>query len=85
MGSTTLELVSDAYTLVTLNDDIQVIFKINQCFLDRNPNQTEALLQPHQMRSFGVVVDDCASYHIGPSLKAGGQCMVYILMAGSVI
>ena len=38
MGSTTLELVSDAYTLVTLNDNSKVLFKINQCFLDKNPD-----------------------------------------------
>ena len=85
MGSIHLEIVSNAYTLVTLNNNKKFIFKINYLFLDRDPNQTEALLQPHQIRSFGVVVDDCASYHLGPSLKAGGQCMVYILMAGSVI
>ena len=75
MAATNLELVSDAYTLVTLRNNSKVLFKLNQCFLDRNPKQTEALLQPHQMRAFGVVVDDCASCHLGPSLKPGGQCL----------
>ena len=71
MGSTNLELVSNAYTLVTLNNNKTVIFKLNQCFLDRDPSQTEALLQPNQIQTFGVVVDDCASCHLGPSLKSG--------------
>ena len=75
MGSTNSELMSDAYTLVTLRDNNKVLFKINQCFLDRYPNQTEALLQPHKMQAFGVVVDDCASCHLVPSLKSGDQCL----------
>ena len=27
------------------------------------------------MRSFGVIVDDCASCHLGPTTKNGGQCL----------
>ena len=50
MGSTNLELVSNAYTLVTLVNNTNVIFKINQAFLDMNTEQTEALIQPRQMR-----------------------------------
>ena len=34
MGSTNLELVSNAYTLVTLENNTKVILKINQGFLD---------------------------------------------------
>ena len=44
IGSTTLERVSDAYTLVSLDNNKKVVFKINQCVFDRDPNQTEALL-----------------------------------------
>ena len=44
MTSSKLELFNDAYTLVTLPNYTKVIFKINQTFLDRDSNQTEALL-----------------------------------------
>ena len=37
MQSSNLELVSEAYTLVTLSDNSKVIFKINQAFLDKDP------------------------------------------------
>ena len=73
MRSSQLELVSDAFTLITLPDNTHVIFKLNQCFLDRDPSQTEALLQPHQARAFGVIVDDCASCHQGIDGDRGGQ------------
>ena len=75
MGSTNLELVSTVYTLVTLENNTKVIFKINQAFLDGDPDQTEALFQPHQMRSFGIGVDDCTKRHMIPSDKIGGQCI----------
>ena len=75
MQSSNLELVSEAYTLVTLSDNSKVIFKINQAFLDKDPAQSEALLQPHQMRAFGVVVDDCASRHVSSNGDPGGQCL----------
>ena len=64
MNSKSLELVNTAFTLVTLPDNTKVIFQINQAFLDRDPLQTEALLQPHQARSFGIIVDDCAERHV---------------------
>ena len=73
MSSSNLELVNEAYTLATLCDSTKVLFKINQCFLDRDPMQTEALLQPHQMRAYGVVVDDCAKCHISTNGQAGSQ------------
>ena len=44
-----LELVNDAYTLATLDDGSQCIFKINQCLCDVDPHATESLLQPHQV------------------------------------
>ena len=73
MSSSNLELVNEAYTLATLCDSTKVLFKINQCLLDRDPMQTEALLQPHQMRAYGVVVDDCAKCHISTNGQAGSQ------------
>ena len=74
MRSTALELVNDAYTLVTTPHG-KVIFRLNQCFLDRDPSQHEALLQPHQCRDFGVFVDDCARCHLRSSDTTGGQCI----------
>ena len=76
MKSSQLELVSDAFTLVTLPDNLRIIFKINQCFLNRDPSQSEVLLQPHQARAFGVLVDDCASCHTGVNGERGGQRLV---------
>ena len=76
MQSSQLELVSDAFTLVTFPDNSRVIFKLNQCFLDRDPSQSEALIQPHQARAFGVIVDDCASCHLGVDGNRGGQCLI---------
>ena len=54
MGSSKLELFSESYTLVILSKSIMSIFKINQSFLDNGCGQTEAPLQPYQVRSFGV-------------------------------
>ena len=73
MTSSKLELVNEAYTVVTLPNNTKVIFKINQAFLDRDLNQTEELLQPHQAKSFGVIVDDCAKIHLATYGKPGGQ------------
>ena len=72
-----LELVSQTYTLVTLPGNTRVIFKMNQCFLDRDPLQSEALLQPHQARAFGVIVDECVSYHLGIDENRGGQRLIF--------
>ena len=67
MKSTKLDLDNYSYTLVTLPNNVKVIFKINQAFLVNDPTQTEALLQPHQVRAFGIIVDDCASRHLSTS------------------
>ena len=75
MKSTKLELVRDPHTLVILPSNVKVIFKINQEFLDDDPTQTEALFQPHQVRSFGVIVDDCASRHLIKLVSPGTQCI----------
>ena len=72
MTPSSLELVNEAFTLSTLLDKSKVIFQINQVFLDRYPLQTEVLLQPHQMRAFGLVVDDCDHRHMGTHGKPVG-------------
>ena len=45
MTPSSLELVNEEFTLATLPDKSKVVFAINQAFLDRDPLQTEALLQ----------------------------------------
>ena len=35
-----LELISEAFTLVTLPDNLHVIFQMNQCFLDQDLSQS---------------------------------------------
>ena len=73
----TLELVNESFTLVTLTNKIKVIFQINLAFLDKDPLQTEALIQPHQIQAFGLVVYDCAHRHMGKDGKPGGQCIEF--------
>ena len=73
MTPSTLELVNESLTLFTLPNKSKVIFQINQVFLDRDPLQTEVLLQPHQMRAFGLVVNDCDNRHMNSDNKPGGQ------------
>ena len=47
MTSTKLKLVNDDYTRVTLPNNVKVTFKINQAIWDQDPDQKDALLQPH--------------------------------------
>ena len=63
MSSSKLKLVNNVYTVSTFTNKSTVLLKINQALLDTNLNQTEALLQPHQARYFGVAVDDFARRH----------------------
>ena len=75
MQSEALELVNDAFTLATLEDERKVILKINQCLCDADPHATEALLQPHQVRHHGVIVDDVSRKHPSVTGEKGTQCM----------
>ena len=68
-----LELVNDAYTLVHLKDGTKVVFKINQAFCDTDSTQTEALLATHQVRDFGVSIDNCAKCHLRHDGTPGSQ------------
>ena len=60
-----LELVNDVVTCVVMDNGPNILVKLNQCILDTDLNQHESLLQPHQARSFGIIVDDCARCHLG--------------------
>ena len=72
MKSTNLEIVNDAFTVAILDDNTPVLLRFNQALLDLNPNQEESLLQPHQARANGVIIDDCASCHIGTDGNPSG-------------
>ena len=73
MSSSNLEIVNAAFTIALLSDGTKILLKINQALLDTNSGHNEALLQPHQVRSFGIIVDDCAQRHMGPNSTSGGQ------------
>lgn len=72
--SSALEVVNAA-TLVTLATGVQHILVVNQALLDENDSQHESLLQPHQVWSHGVVVDDCAKRHHLIDGSYGKQCI----------
>ena len=75
MAASNLELVNDAVTCIVMDNAPNILVKVNQCLLDTDSNQHESLLQPHQARAFGVVVDDCARCHLGSDGNPGGQCI----------
>ena len=75
MFSSSLELVNDSFTLVTLPNSTGIVLKINQSFLDKDPNQIESLLYSHQVIPVGMIVDDCSKINITTSGKPLGQCI----------
>lgn len=75
MSASNLKLVNKAFTLCTFGDKSRIILKLNQYFWGRDPLQTEALLQPHQVRKFGVIIEDCTSFHLDPNDANDGQCI----------
>ena len=69
-NKTRLELVNDAYTVANLADGSKICLCLHQVLLDSNPEQSEALVQPHQMRAHGVIVDDVPHrYKISSMIK----------------
>ena len=71
-----LEVVNSCITCCTLNDKSKVLLVLNQCLLDSCSNQNESLLQPHQARAYGVVVNDVASRHLATDNKQGLQNLI---------
>ena len=59
-----LELVNSAYTLVILKNRSRVVYKRNQTVCDTDRSKKENLLATHQVRHFGVSVDNCAKCHL---------------------
>ena len=64
MSSSNLEIVNDSFTIALLDNGTKMILKVNQDLLDLNPDQDEALLQPYQVCSFRIIVDNCAKRHM---------------------
>ena len=64
--------------MVTLPNNNTIIFQINQVFLDIDLPQTEALLHPHQARSFGIILDGCDKIHLSSTGYLDGQCIIII-------
>ena len=86
-GNTMLEVVN-GYTLATLRDGRKYIIVVNQALLDRDPRQTESLLQPHQCRAYGTAVDECSILHTDVHGEKGTQqikavdCSIPLLFDG---
>ena len=68
-----LELDSEMYTLVTVDSETKVIFKLHKFFLDRDPLQMDTLLQPYQIRSFDIIINNSVKYHCATNGEAEGQ------------
>ena len=75
MQSEPLELVNDAFTLATLENGSRCIFKMNRCLCDTDPHAVESLLQPHQARHHGVLIDDISKCHQSITGDFGTQCI----------
>ena len=76
-SSEQLEVVNRCVTCCTLaNTKEKVLLELNQCLLDRSNSQLESLLQPHQARAYGVIVNDVARRHVATENKQGAQNII---------
>ena len=73
-ADTPLEVV-DAVTKVTLKSGTQYLLQMNQSLIDMCPEQRESLLQPHQSRAHGVLIDDCPTHRKTVGGTNGSQCI----------
>ena len=66
----------DAAVLITnpYNNN-KIIGVLNQSLLFCDEKCTESLLQPHQARCFGTVIDDCCKHHLSAGSKPGTQAV----------
>ena len=74
MHASNLQLVSNCFTTAVLLSDKLVILELI-FLLDKNNTQTEYLLQPHQARAFGMVVNDVAKRYPVMDSKQDSQCV----------
>ena len=76
-SSEQLEVVNRCVTCCTIpNTKIKILLELNQCLLDRSKSQLESLLQPHQARAYGVIVNDVARRHVATENKQGAQNII---------
>ena len=64
-----LQVVNAAVLITNPYTKYKLIGIINQSLLLCDVNCTESLLQPHQARCFGTVIDDCCKHH----MSTGGK------------
>ena len=69
-----LEVV-DAVTKITLQDGKSFLLQMNPSLIDPCPDQRESLLQPHQSRAHGVLIDDFPLQHRQIDGSCGSQCV----------
>ena len=68
--------VCNVATKATFNDGSRAIFILNQFLLENSEEQTESLLNPHQLRAYHVRVDDVPRHHRHVYGTHGKQCIV---------
>lgn len=68
-----LKVVNAAILITNPYNNNKIIGILNQSLLLRDENCTESLLQPHQARCFGTVINDCCKHHMSTGKKAGTQ------------
>ena len=76
-SSAPLEVVNRCVTCCTITTTKKkILLELNQCLLDLSANQSESLLQPHQARAHGVIVNDVAKRHLATDKRQGAQNLV---------
>ena len=70
-----LQVVNAAVLITNPYNKIKIIGVINQSLLFCDENCSESLLQPHQARCFGTVIDDCCKHHLSTDGKPGTQAI----------
>lgn len=73
-SNTALEVVN-AVTKATLKNLSIYILQISQELVNTCPSQGESLLQPHQNRAQGVLINDCPTQHKMINNINGTQCI----------
>ena len=64
-----------AVTKVTLKNGNSYLLQMDQSLIDICPQQRESLLQPHQTRSHGVLINNCRTQHKIIGGTHGTQCI----------
>ena len=68
--------VVHAATVVTLENGQQYILLVYNGLLDRNPEENESMLLPHDARAHGVIIDDVSTEHFHADGTHGKQCAI---------